>query len=242
MPLITAIGVTDVGLKRENNEDAFIINTDKNFCLVSDGMGGAAAGELASNILVETAREVFSNACYFSEKRIVGWVQRSFYEANNKILEHVERVPEHKGMGCTGELVSFWEKGFVIGHVGDSRTYRYRKQKLQQLTHDHSLVQDQVDQGMITQDEARTHPYRNVINRAVGIKKDLSLDLLRGKTYNKDVFLLCSDGLTDMIDDLTIEKILSKPGMLPEKAEKLVELAKLAGGKDNITIVLIEII
>ncbi len=242
MPFITAVGVTDVGLKRKNNEDALLINTDQNFCLVSDGMGGAAAGELASNILSETARKVFSKAHVFSEKKIINWVQKSFYEANNKILEHIKKIPEHKGMGCTGELISFWEKGFVIGHVGDSRTYRFRNQKLQQLTRDHSLVQDQLDQGLITKEEARTHPYRNVISRAVGIKKDLPLDLLKGKTSRNDFFLLCSDGLTDMVDDLMIEKTLSKPISLSEKTDKLIELAKSAGGKDNITVVLTEII
>ncbi len=242
MAHINAVGITDVGLKRENNEDAFVVDTERQFYMVSDGMGGAAAGELASKILVETAVDVFSHINSPSEKKVIQTVQKSFYEANNKILAHVEDTPEHKGMGCTGELLSFHDSGFIIGHIGDSRTYRFRGLLLQQLTRDHSLVQDQVDQGMITLEEARSHPYRNVISRAVGTQKDLALDLLRGKMAAGDLFLLCSDGLTDMLEDANISRILSKQGSLNEKAEKLIESAKQAGGNDNITLILAEIL
>jgi serine/threonine protein phosphatase PrpC len=145
-------------------------------------------------------------------------------------------------MGCTAELVGFFNEGFVLGHMGDSRTYRFRNGQLKQLTQDHSLVQDQIDHGLITPAEARNHPLRNVILRAVGVKKSAALDLIRGKAFPGDLFLLCSDGLTDMVDDTLIQETLSSSIVLPEKVENLVELAKSAGGYDNITVVLSEIV
>jgi len=241
-PGTVSVGKSDTGLKRSNNEDAFIVKPDMGFCVLADGMGGAAAGELASHIFVETALEVFSNSGSRSEEKIIELVQRSFKCANEGILNHIKENPHHQGMGCTAELMAFYNKGFVLGHVGDSRTYRFRKGELKQLTRDHSLVQDQVDQGLITKEEAKTHSHKNVILRAVGIKENLTVDIVRGRTASDDLFLLCSDGLTDMVDDTVIIGALSSITSLPQKADNLVELAKSAGGNDNITVVLSKII
>jgi protein phosphatase len=161
--------------------------------------------------------------------------------ANEKILDHASRNLLHESMGCTAELIVFTSGGFVLGHMGDSRTYRFRNGILSQLTKDHSLVQDQIDQGAITPEEARNHSFRHVILRAVGAEENLALDLIRGKIYSDDLFLLCSDGLTDMVDNDLIGHVLKSPGSLNQKAEKLIELAKSAGGNDNITVVLSEI-
>jgi PPM family protein phosphatase len=128
-------------------------------------------------------------------------VRNAFNLANKKILDHAENNPEHKGMGCTAELLAFFEHGFAVGHIGDSRTYRLRNGLLKQLTRDHSLVQDQLDQGLITQSEARNHHLRNVILKAIGVSETLVLDLLSGMSFADDLFLLCSDGLTDMVSD-----------------------------------------
>jgi serine/threonine protein phosphatase PrpC len=242
IPQIVSFGKSDRGLKRSNNEDAFVVRPELGLCLVADGMGGAAAGELASGIFAETTLEVFSKAEGQSEQEIVKLVQRAFGRANERILNHVKQNPHHRGMGCTAELVSFSHDSFVLGHMGDSRTYRFRTGQLKQLTQDHSLVQDQVDQGLITPAEARNHPMRNVILRAIGVKESLALDLLRGKTLSGDLFLLCSDGLTDMVDDTVIEEVLSSKIALPQKVARLIELANSAGGHDNITIVLSEIV
>ncbi|MCP4627875.1 MAG: Stp1/IreP family PP2C-type Ser/Thr phosphatase [bacterium] len=242
MPKIEFFGKTDVGLKRTNNEDDFVISPELGFCLAADGMGGAAAGELASRFFAESATEVFSGADRRTERETLDLVQKAFSFANKRILDHVKESVHHKGMGCTAELVAFSDEGFVLGHIGDSRTYRLRNGQLKQLTQDHSLVQGQIDQGLITPEEARSHHLRNVILRAVGVSDNLALDLLKGKTFSGDLFLLCSDGLTDMVDDSLIGQVLSSATALPQKVDELIDSAKSAGGLDNITVVLSEVI
>jgi len=242
MPKILFFGKSDVGLKRTNNEDVFVVNPGCGFCLAADGMGGAAAGEVASRFFAETATEIFSGSDRRTERQTLDFVQKTFSYANKKILDYVKENIHHKGMGCTAELMAFSEEGFVLGHIGDSRTYRIRDGQLKQLTQDHSLVQDQLDQGLITPAEAKNHHLRNVILRAVGVHDDLALDLLRGKIFSGDLFLLCSDGLTDMVDDPVIHQVLSSSFSLEQKGDELIESAKSAGGNDNITVVLAEVI
>lgn len=240
-PTMTCYGASDVGRKRSNNEDAFVVRADLGLCAVADGMGGAAAGELASRIFTETTLEVFSNAHAESGADRAALVQKAFVTANERILAHVSRHPAHKGMGCTAELLCFSADGFVLGHMGDSRTYRLRNGDLKQLSSDHSLVQEQVDQGVITADEATSHPMRNIILRAVGVKESVALDLLKGKIFQGDQFLLCSDGLTDMVGDTAIKQVLSSGQTPAKKVETLIGLANQAGGKDNITVVIAQI-
>jgi len=231
-------GKTDIGLKRQNNEDAFSISAELDFCLAADGMGGAAAGELASRIFAEATLKIFSANTERSGKEILSLVPKAFSYANKMILEHVSRNPSHKGMGCTAELLTFSEEGFILGHVGDSRTYCLRNGKLEQLTKDHTFVQQQLEAGLISSDKIKHHPLRNVISRAVGLREELALDLLQGKTLSEDLFLLCSDGLTNMVQDDQIREILCSDINIHRKAEVLVETAKVAGGEDNITVVL----
>jgi protein phosphatase len=236
---VEAFGITDVGMKRTNNEDAFAARPDLGFCTVADGMGGAAAGEVASRIFVDTVSEVFGGALPaggMDEK-----VKHAFTLANTRILDHVAARPDHSGMGCTAEILAVQGDEVVIGHVGDSRTYRLRNGELRQLTVDHSLVQEQVSKGIISAAEARTHAMRHVILRAVGSKEIVELDLLKGRTVPGDIFLLCSDGLTDMIDDEEIMKCLSPSAGIQAAAAQLIARAKAAGGKDNITVVLARI-
>ena len=230
-----------MGLVRPNNEDTYLVNADACYCLVADGMGGAAAGETASQIFAQTAEAVFGHTESANEKDAVERVQNTFRIANDRILEHVANHPEHEGMGCTAELLALTRSGYVIGHMGDSRTYRMRQGVLKQLTKDHSLVQDQLDQGLITQEQARSHSMRNVILRAVGVRPAPALDTLRGPIFAGDLFLLCSDGLTDLVDDTEITRVLNENGRVEQKLEALVEMAKDAGGKDNITVVLADI-
>jgi protein phosphatase len=144
-------------------------------------------------------------------------------------------------MGCTAELIAFYNQHFVLGHVGDSRTYLFRQGRLRQLTRDHSFVQDQVDQGLITPKEAKVHSLKNVILRAVGIDDPLAVDLIRGKSHPGDLFLLCSDGLTDLVDEASIQETLSPPLSLTTKGDRLIEQAKSRGGFDNITVILCEV-
>jgi serine/threonine protein phosphatase PrpC len=235
-------GKTDVGLKRAKNEDSFVVKPGLGLCLVADGMGGAAAGELASRIFVETAVEVFLTSLSRSEDDTSNLAKKAFRRANARILNHAKSDPRHKGMGCTAELVAFCSDRFVLGHVGDSRTYLLRNAQLRQLTRDHSVVQDQIDRGVISPAEAKNHLLRSVILRAVGVKEKIDVDITRGKALSGDLFLLCSDGLTDMVDDTLIQEALSLNGAIHEKADKLIELAKSAGGRDNITVVLSEVV
>jgi PPM family protein phosphatase len=234
-------GNTDTGKVRSNNEDAFMVNAEVGYCLVADGMGGAAAGEMASQIFAETAAEVLNRARSSSEQELVESIQNVFEQANERILGHVERFPEHKGMGCTAELLAFTADGFVLGHMGDSRTYRLRDGHFKQLTKDHSLVQEQIDQGVITLEQARSHRMRNIILRAVGVHPTPALDTLRGPVFAGDLFLLCSDGLTDLVQDDEIFEILSAGNTLPDKTLQLIEMANRIGGKDNVTVVLAEV-
>lgn len=241
MHKIEFIGKTDVGRIRSNNEDTFTVNPQADYCLVADGMGGAAAGEMASQIFAQTAAEIFEAGPPLSEQLLVERVQKTFLEANDRILEHVAKCPEHKGMGCTAELLAFTQTGFVVGHMGDSRTYRLRQGTFKQLTKDHSLVQDQIDQGLITAEQARSHRMRNIILRAVGVRPSPALDTLRGPIFAGDLFLLCSDGLTDLVEDSSIIQILQGNGNLTSKVDQLIALANSSGGKDNITVVLAKI-
>jgi protein phosphatase len=236
---ILCIGKSDVGLKRSNNEDAFVSRPDLGFCSVADGMGGAAAGEVASRMFMETVSEVFSDkgSSGDPEER----VKRAFSLANQRMLDHVAAHPKHSGMGCTAEILAVSGEDILIGHVGDSRTYRLRNGELRQLTQDHSLVQEQINQGLISETEARTHAMRNVILRAVGTKQAVELDILKGKGIAGDIFLLCSDGLADMVDDAAMQNVLNQGGDLQTQADRLIALAKAAGGKDNITVVLVKV-
>ena len=241
-PRIISFGTSDPGRKRPNNEDALVVMPELDLCVVADGMGGAAAGELASRALADTALELFGNAADRSEQDTLDLVQKVFRLANERILRHVTEHPHHQGMGCTAELLTFTDQLYVLGHVGDSRTYLFRKGQMKQLTRDHSLVQDQLDQGLITLAESRKHPLRNVILRAVGTSEDLAVDLVRGRIFPGDLFLLCSDGLTDMVEDHAIREVLAASLSLARKGEKLIDRANSAGGHDNVTVVLSEVL
>lgn len=235
---IESCGRTDVGLRRSNNEDAFVSAADLGVLALADGMGGAASGEVASGIFADTVRERFSAGPPPSVGEAEELVLRSFLLANRRILELAARAPEHRGMGCTGEMVVFSGDRYVVGHVGDSRVYLFRGGRLRQVTKDHSFVQEQVDRGLLTSVQARIHPWRHMLLRAIGIHDSLEVDLLSGKAHPEDLFLLCSDGLTDMIGDPLIEERLGSGLSLGEKAERLVRDACDAGGYDNVTVVL----
>jgi protein phosphatase len=242
MNTVNCYGYSDIGLRRSNNEDAFVINHDLGFFAVADGMGGAASGEIASQAFADAISDVFSKNERQSERDILELVQKAFRLANEKVFSLAENNPNNHGMGCTAELIAFDGQNFVLGHVGDSRTYFLRNGKLKQITHDHSLVQGHIDRGVITKHEAKESSKRNVILRAVGTNEALSVDLIRGEVLPGDCFLLCSDGLTDMVEDSDIENtLISSSDNLSKKVEHLINLAKAAGGADNITVVLCDI-
>ncbi len=233
---------TDPGLRRSCNEDACVVHNEDGYFLVADGIGGAAAGEIASAIFANTTASIFSSSLNRTVEKTLELVKSCFISANSSILADIALTPSHAGMGCTAELLALHTSGFVLGHIGDSRTYRLRQTILTQLTVDHSLVQQQVDQGLINQEQARNHPMKNVILRAVGINDQLAVDIIQGQVLSGDLFLLCTDGLSDMIDDHQIQAVLLLEENLTDKAARLVDLANAAGGRDNITVALVEVL
>jgi len=233
------VGKSDTGLVRSNNEDAFLVNPELGFAALADGMGGAAAGELASKFFVNAALEVFSQNNHEDSQSLL---RKSFRLANKMILDHADANPEHKGLGCTAELLTFFDNRYAVAHVGDSRTYLFRHRELKPLTQDHSFVQELVNKGVINAQEARQHRMRHVILRAVGQHEDLEVELILGDALPGDLFLLCSDGLTDMIEDYLIQSILAEPLELDERAQRLIDAAKDSGGHDNVTVVLCEVV
>jgi PPM family protein phosphatase len=235
MVRITCAGKSDTGRKRRNNEDALVVREDLGFVSLADGMGGAASGELASEIFVRSVSQVFEGDNSRREKGTAELVQRAFLLANETIWKKAQEDPAVQGMGCTAELLTFEDRSYLVGHVGDSRTYLLRNGKLRRITKDHSIIQDQLDKGFITPEQAKTHSLRNVITRAVGVHETLAVDLIRGRGMAGDLFLLCSDGLSDMVEEDKIAEILSLSLSLEEKAGMLVESANSAGGKDNVT-------
>jgi protein phosphatase len=239
---INTIGMTDKGARRQNNEDAFVVLPGNNYSAVADGMGGAAAGEVASRIFVDTVSELFHRLDPHSEDEVKTMIGEAFRQGNERIIKSAHDTPEFEGMGCTAELIAFFADRYLVGHVGDSRTYLFRAGELRQITKDHSLVQHQVDQGIITALEARSHAMKNVVLRALGVDPSLSLDIVRGRVLPDDLFLLCSDGLTDMLDDAEIGEILASGLTIGEKVAKLINCAITAGGRDNVTAVLCQAI
>jgi serine/threonine protein phosphatase PrpC len=234
-------GATDVGLWRSHNEDAFLVLPEAGIFALSDGMGGAAAGEIASAYFIETAQAVFNTQASLSGEPIPELVQKVFRYSNERISKHTAQHPADEGMGCTGDLLAISGKKYVIGHIGDSRVYLLRNGCLQQLTKDHSLVQLQVGRGVLTPEEAQHHPQKNIILRAIGIDPTDCCDILDGPVLNHDIFMLCSDGLTDMVDDSAIKGVLASTGSIQSKMKRLIEAALVAGGRDNVTVVLCEV-
>jgi protein phosphatase len=233
-------GKTDQGLRRLNNEDTILVDENQGICLVADGIGGNAGGEIASRLFSQTAENAFSGVPFQEELRYQ-ILQKVFADANETIFNYAQSHPGCDGMGCTAEMLVLNDDRFMLGHIGDSRTYRLRDGEIKQLTLDHTLVKQQLDQGLITQEEAKHHSFKNVILRAVGIQQNPSLDVLRGNVYPGDMFLLCSDGLTDMVEDDFIKNHLISEKGIREKVDGLIQEANARGGKDNISAILVQI-
>ena len=232
MRLAGAAGRTDAGRKRRRNEDSIVV--DPPLFAVADGMGGAQAGEVASRLAAAAFREFHEADDLAAEERVRAIIQ----EANRRIYERATSDAEVSGMGTT-ITAALLESGSVsIGHVGDSRAYRLREGRLEQLTEDHSLVADLMRSGRLSPEEAETHPQRSVITRALGTDAVVDVDTFTVEASPGDVFLLCSDGLTTMVADEDILAIVADAGPLEDAAKALVKAANRGGGEDNVTVVL----
>jgi len=243
--------LTDTGRKRKGNEDSLLVNPEQNLFVVADGMGGHAAGEVASRLAVEAINEF---VCLTAGDQDITWpfgleenisydgnrLKTAIRYANRKVLDATKERVEYEGMATTVAAVLLEGETANLAHVGDSRIYLLRDSQLFQLTSDHSWVNEQIQSGIITPDQARNHPLRNVVTRALGGKADLQVDLQPNKMKSGDILLLCSDGLTTMIPDDDIQGVFSETAPDVEKAaRRLVEEANTRGGEDNITVVLI---
>ena len=241
---IVSCGITDVGLKRGHNEDNYLINEELNLYVVADGMGGHAGGEYASAIAVNTCEEVVTSL----EAEGVSIdtddpveitrhkLSQSIRLAGRRIFEKAKEQPEYHGMGTTVVAVLMRQTNAYIAHVGDSRVYLMREGEISQVTEDHSLIAEKIRHGLITPEEAKNHKMRNVITRSLGYQEDVEVDMSVRAVRRGDHFLLCSDGLSGLVEDEEMQKAMLE--MRPQAAARmLVELACERGGDDNITVV-----
>jgi PPM family protein phosphatase len=234
---------TDPGLTRDNNEDAIAIDLSTGLCVLADGMGGYNAGEVASGmaaafIKTEMARWLAQTGSNASARDVRRAIEICVDNANHSIFAAANSNPQYRGMGTTLVLGVFQGPRVTLGHIGDSRCYRLRGDELQQLTKDHSLLQEQIDAGLISREDAHTSINRNLVTRALGVEADVQLELNEHKAESGDLYLLCSDGLSDMVLDADIAEILMQSHSLEDLAENLTSQANQQGGRDNISIIL----
>ena len=219
---------THIGKVRKNNEDSLIFIEPETF-IVADGMGGPAAGEVASQIVIATCKNFLPNVPEPWGENIL---KKAIMKSSAAILRLAEENPEYHGMGTTATLMHVYSGRAYYAHVGDSRLYRLKNNQLEQITQDHSYVESLVRRGEITEAEARVHPMKNILTQAVGVTLDITVDTGSFTVADGDIFLLCTDGLTNMIDDAEIAEILSRSA---NPADDLIQAALDNGGVDNIS-------
>ena len=231
--------ITDPGKVRERNEDAVAIcenGTGEKLLIVADGMGGHKNGEIASHLALDHITNRFKNISSVGNKEdAINWIQTTVSEANVEIFKYVTLHPESEGMGTTIVLSILTPSFLLIGNIGDSSGYVYKNKKLHKITVDHTLVNLLVKSGELTEEEAKSHPKKNVLMKALGSSTNVEMDIFNVELGVDGIFL-CSDGLTNMLDDSQITKVLNDSGTLKEKLEKLVFKANNRGGNDNISI------
>lgn len=235
----TAAAVTDRGRKRPSNEDAFGFSVETGVYVVCDGMGGAAAGEIASSIAVDEVLRLLTHQNLENGTSLPDVAQNAICAANEAIFSRAQRNHRLNGMGTTLVVLTTREHHVWVMNIGDSRCYRMRQGRLEQITSDHSLVEEQVRMGRMTPREALNSPLKNVITRALGTQSQVTADVFELEAEPGDLFMLCSDGLTRELADPTIQTLLNNDLPLEALSARLVDAAKKAGGHDNITCLLV---
>lgn len=235
---------TDTGRVRKGNEDTLHAdaNAHRGIFIVADGMGGHAAGEIASEMAVQTVSRDLSDLNDLEREGASEQVAEALRDANRAVFERTRRELEKTGMGTTVSALLLSDTHYIIGHVGDSRIYLVREGEMTQLTRDHSLVQEQVDAGLLTAEQARRHPQSNVITRCVGMADDIEPDVMEGEARMGDCFLLASDGLTGMVEDRRIHQLLSSRAAPARIVDALISEANNNGGNDNITAIVVRVL
>lgn len=255
---VLSCGITDIGRKRQRNEDSYLVNDKIGLYIVADGMGGHAGGEFASKIAVSTVEEIIrgedraksnvpmqtyldaSDQSSSTEGQEQDRLKDAINRAGNMIVRRAFEDPELKGMGTTSTVMFVSNDKAYIAHVGDSRAYCVREGQIIQITEDHSLVHEQLKSGLITEEEAKTHQLKNIITRSVGVQEEVEVDTVVWKIQPGDSYLLCSDGLSNMVHDEELQEIISKYNV-EQGARELVDLANQRGGEDNITLILLKV-
>jgi PPM family protein phosphatase len=234
---------TDVGMIRSGNEDNFAVhaNGDRGLFIVADGMGGHAAGEVASEMAVQIIERELQGIQNLDDRTVAETVAEALRKANRNIHDRTITEVDKQGMGTTASVLLISRLKYMIGQVGDSRVYRLRDGALQQLTKDHSYVQEQVDAGFLTPEQARYHPYSNVITRCVGASPEVEPDIYAGEAKVGDLFLVASDGLTGMVDDRRLQMLLMSRAEPERKVHALISEANGRGGLDNITAIVVQV-
>ncbi len=234
---------TDPGLARENNEDSVTYDEPTRLAILADGMGGYNAGEIASGMATtfiksELGRWLTQAGRHANAKEVRRAMEICVDNANRSIFNAANSNPQYSGMGTTLVVGVFQDGRLLLGHIGDSRCYRQRGAELAQITKDHSLLQEQIDAGLITPEQAAVSTNKNLVTRALGVEDAVLLEVNEHRVDPGDIYLMCSDGLSDMVDDEGIARILSTDSSLEEKALELVDAANANGGRDNISVLL----
>ncbi|HIL96066.1 MAG: Stp1/IreP family PP2C-type Ser/Thr phosphatase [bacterium] len=246
---------TDVGKIKDHNEDCLSSDTDLGLAVLADGLGGSNAGEIASSVSVGLLMDELQSFQRDSSPSATEWatdesaepvpvqvVQRAIENANDAVFKMSQKDPLRQGMGTTILVSLFYDNKVAVGHIGDSRLYRFRHGELLQITRDHSFVQVLVDKGLYTREEARSSSKKNVVTRALGVALEVDVEVHEHRVKVGDLYIMCSDGLTDLVDDDDLETIITEPdASLTETAGHMVNLANANGGKDNISVVLVKI-
>ena len=236
---ISCAGNTDVGVVRSGNEDSFLLDCSRGLFIVADGMGGHAAGEVASEMAVRITSRAIGSLRGMSDEEASDRMRTAIRTANDAIFERTLSEHDQQGMGTTATVLVLLEGRYLIGQVGDSRAYLFRDGRFLQLTKDHSYVQEQVDAGLLTPDQARRHPHRSIITRCVGESEEVVPDIYVGPLEQGDILLLASDGLTGMLEDEELIRILSSDGEPQHWVDRMITEANRRGGLDNITAIVV---
>ncbi|MGH8761301.1 MAG: Stp1/IreP family PP2C-type Ser/Thr phosphatase [Burkholderiales bacterium] len=244
---------TDPGLTRENNEDAVAFDAATRLCILADGMGGYNAGEVASGIattvITTELRKLFAKVRPFdvdpetNASVAASLVREQVKKANTSIFQAAQSQPQYAGMGTTLVVCLFYDNKVLVAHLGDSRLYRLRGEDFRQITRDHSLLQEQIDSGLITAEQAKHAQHKNLVTRALGIDPSVDPEIHEYDATPRDIYLLCSDGLCDMVSDDDIGSALRDLGAnLELAAQQLVQMANDNGGRDNVSVILVRVV
>ena len=237
----TCAARTDVGIVRSGNEDNYLMLSERGIFIVADGMGGHAAGEVASEMAVRIISTTLGSLRGQSDEQVGERMREAIRAANEAIFSRTLAEHDKRGMGTTVTVLALLPNRYLIGQVGDSRAYLVRDGQLLQLTKDHSYVQEQVDAGLLTPEQARVHPYSNVITRCVGAGMEVTPDVYFGNLMSGDLVLLASDGLTGMLEDEHLLRIMQSDGGPQKWVDRMVSEANRRGGLDNITVIVVKI-